>query len=454
MRFLAILAFVSISASAGPLKLTTARVLGKVEATAECSKGTANFWYSAGKILLYQAEVPVGGTFEIYSNPGKYSIVVTGASGCMATQNIELKPATQSKIVLNLSPVAPSRKAAFFPGIPSAEADYWCPTCNMMINNSAPSLPSLPTMYAPYGSSPLVYSPDMTSSSYYGATNYPNYSWPAAWQGNGFQNQWSGNGFNGPAYPPAFGPMRPLTSSPSGGMMDGSPGTNMAWLMANTPGSEVGGFNGNSSLGNMNMGIGKPNVYVSGPTGSEIKIQVKLPGDSFPWVGVPSHESKGWSAKIASDGALVSDGVKYPYFFYDFRATEGKLQDQAGFCSTPEAILPRLLATLTKAGFQKREVQDFKDYWAYKLPSSEEYCVFPQMTAELDRIAKLEITPAPSRLTRLTFVIVPKEWRAKPEQKFANRPKKEWIAPDDKQRKIASDATEVREWGVGFLKAN
>lgn len=56
-------------------------------------------------------------------------------------------------------------------------------------------------------------------------------------------------------------------------------------------------------------------------------------------------------------------------------------------------------------GFSEQEIGDFIVFWDEKL-EKEDYIMYPQETAIVDRAMPVEITPEPENITRMWFVFV------------------------------------------------
>ena len=400
-----------VFSSAEALAGGSGTILGRIQPTAGCNTGAAHLWYSQARTLLYDAEVPPNGTFEIHSVPGTFSIVVTSSSGCFVEQRIDIKPSETNTITiaLNRSPQqTASRNRKEIPDVvlsfltpgSLALADQYCPNCGGPFNNFS----ALPF----YNSTGFYSTPSFFPTAFpwwagYGAMSYSNFYAPSAWSGGGFN--------------PAMYPMSSGAAIHGGG-----------------------------------VGIGKPNIYVTAPSGFEGSINVDMAKSSTWWMAVPSHGDPGWRFKIGPDGAIVSQNARYDYLFFDYRAEQSELQDKKGFCAEPQKIVPLMAEALSKLRFNEREIKDFNDHWSIKLPSSSYYCVYPQLKSDLDRVSKIRATPAPTSVTRVVFVVVTKERLTGKKGKFTREPTMKWTPPSTVQRATASMGFEIREWGVGFLQ--
>ncbi len=199
-------------------------------------------------------------------------------------------------------------------------------------------------------------------------------------------------------------------------------------------------------------GMGKPNLYISGPAGTLIHVQVQLPKESTLLAAVPIHGANGWTGMLEGNGSISSQGVSYPYFFYDLRMNEDSLQAERGFCVGQDSLISKLTEVLEQKGFKPNEVKDFREYWSVKMPLSQKYCVFPQENLEMDTIAKLQITPAPARVTRVGFMIVIAEGLVQSTRKFTREPSQPWKETKDLLASENTQGIQIREWGVGFVE--
>ncbi len=209
--------------------------------------------------------------------------------------------------------------------------------------------------------------------------------------------------------------------------------------------------------GRGNAFAGKPNIYISAPKGTKVSVKLKLADDSNLLAALPKHGEKGWTATMGTNDTLTVDEngtqANYPYFFYDFRLNEKKLQDSAGVCFPKEELMPNLTKMLKDKGFKPQEIQDFFVHWSVKMPRSNSYCVFPQEEEILNEVAALEITPKPTSIKRLVFMIAVEEGLVKNDDiKFTTPPSQKYrsFASTENPAK-AKSGIQVREWGVGFI---
>lgn len=202
------------------------------------------------------------------------------------------------------------------------------------------------------------------------------------------------------------------------------------------------------------VGLAKPNVYFSGKKGLNSNLRVKLLDSKDNWlVSTPIYNPEGWNFKIVADSAIEVEKVNYPFLYYDLRVSDKGLQSAAGFCEERNKAIEKMSQILKTSGFKKNEIKDFESHWRIKMPP-DAVCVFPQTQTELDKVAGLEVTPKPSKVTRMVFAVATKESILSKGlgTSFQKLPEKEWFSSKQENRTPSSkDTFEVREWGVAFF---
>ncbi len=396
-----------------PLK-DAAVIAGTLSAEQSCAKDRAMVWISKGTSLIYQAEVPIGGTFEFHVIPGANNVIATSASGCF----VEIETMSAPNEVKTLEPKLKRLKQAsrfspldFF--IPQAHAIMTsCPQCEKAAREQQfmqviqiqeyfrfQQLQQQLIMNQMMGLSGFSYVSQMPVPYWapQGAMMFKNFNYPAPMMNNGIS----------------------AAALPGGGRHD----------------------------------FGKPNLYFNGADGTAIKARLRFSAakDSNWLAAIPAHGNKAWSGKLIENQFVSDDGARYPYLFSDYRLDHPLIQDHEGFCAKPNEVVPKMVQALHDLGFKQTEIRDFAEYWSLKLPPSKRYCVYPQLTQILNAIAPLDIEPKPASITRVVFVIQLDEAMDKGQSSFAHIPAKTWTPPKPLDRGPSSQGLQVREWGVGFL---
>jgi hypothetical protein len=191
--------------------------------------------------------------------------------------------------------------------------------------------------------------------------------------------------------------------------------------------------------------VGKPNLYIYGKKGTNFSIRLKGDEKSLLLAAVPGYEN-GWTGKL-NDKGFVAEDSQYGYVYYDYSVDISKLQWTQGKCVKQNQLMGYLNKLLKLNNFKKNEIKDFNDYWPYKMPQADEYCVYPQGNKELDVVAKLEVTPK-ANINRLAFFVVPRNAiPLKQKITYFRKPSSEWKQVNVKNK----DPIQINEWGVGFL---
>lgn len=393
----------------------SATITGVIQDVPKACEGEMQIWISQSSTLLYQASAMKDASFEFHVMPGPHEVTVISQTGCLFERSVKLRADEVSELRVALkTPSTPKAQAAGERKPAQVIGGAVCPYCGASgfaggvgMGGMGMGMGNMGGMGG-FGMNPW-WSP-------FGMMNYSNFFYPAPWM-------WGG------IYPSFYpGPMM-WPSVPGGGMM------------------------------------GKPNMYFDGPAGQEIQVQVEMTQDSNWLAAVPMHGTKGWKGKIQGPDQLELNGAKLAYAFYDYRLNPTLLQSQEGFCTAPETLMPKLTSELERAGFSAYEVKDFREYWQLKLPRAPSYCVYPQDERQLSRATKLKITPAPEKVIRIAFMIVPQDTGFTPDY-FKQKPRTAWtphareaggviVALDPPATANRTPASKtgitVREWGVGFL---
>lgn len=202
-----------------------------------------------------------------------------------------------------------------------------------------------------------------------------------------------------------------------------------------------------------NIAMGKPNIYLTGKDSGKFKL--KFTSDSFNFLAtVPSFKDKEISGELRT-GNLFVDDTQYSYLSYDARTNDENFQSNQGLCGTRKEVFQFMIEGLKTYQFPNQARIDFAEYWAMKLPEASKYCVYPQVNAQLDKIAPLEITfddKSEVRTERLFYLVIPQDFNGKripaKENRFSDKPKSLW---KHYTRTVIPKTPYLHEWGVGFV---
>lgn len=150
----------------------------------------------------------------------------------------------------------------------------------------------------------------------------------------------------------------------------------------------------------------KPVIYVYPKEDTPMNIQVNPKGSmtfTYPEIG------NGWNVVAHPDGSMSIAGKTYPYLFWEatdhFSASDIDLKQ--GFIVTGKEAIPFLEEHLATMGLNSREQTDFITYWGPRLAANEQQFVHFVVNKACDRMATLDITPAPEAVYRIFMVWSP-----------------------------------------------
>ena len=111
-----VLTGLNVSWAVPPTAPDGVKVTGRLTATKDCTapgivsrRENPQVWVSVGQILLYQLDVPVGGTYEFHLKPGAYELLASNPRGCLAQSTLTVQAGTE--LVSHLELATPPRSA-------------------------------------------------------------------------------------------------------------------------------------------------------------------------------------------------------------------------------------------------------------------------------------------------------------------------------------------------------
>lgn len=213
------------------------------------------------------------------------------------------------------------------------------------------------------------------------------------------------------------------------------------------------GTNGNEYPYGGLVALEKSNIYFAEK--DEGKFKLKISSDDFNFLAtVPSFKDKEISGELRK-GSIYAENIWYPHIFYGARVSDDHLQNTQGFCGTRNEIFQFMIEGLKKYEFPDQARADFVEYGSVKIFEASRYCVYPQASAQLDKVAPLEITfddKSQVRTERLFYLVIPQDFNGKrlpaKSHRFVNKPKNLW---KHYTRTVIPKTPYLYEWGVGFV---
>jgi hypothetical protein len=146
----------------------------------------------------------------------------------------------------------------------------------------------------------------------------------------------------------------------------------------------------------------KPAINLYPTTKTNVTVEVHPKGD-FTYTE-PSYPDEGWKATAYPDGRIVYGKIAYPYLYWEAEIQDNLIPEQKKGYVVEYSNLADLFETiLPKLGLNKREQQQFSEYWLKVLPKSNYYLVGVVPQTVIDDLAPLKISPTPDSLLRVTL---------------------------------------------------
>lgn len=151
-----------------------------------------------------------------------------------------------------------------------------------------------------------------------------------------------------------------------------------------------------------NVNCYKPNIYLYGEAGTTMELIFSAP--MLLTETIPDY-SAGWTVEIGEDENLVVDGkAGYSYLFYESVTIPGIFQTREGFFVGAWDRRERFEEILRAYGLNRREIEDFVEFWDEFLQEGTDYLMYPQTTETVDGAMPLEVRGAqPDNYFRLWF---------------------------------------------------
>lgn len=145
---------------------------------------------------------------------------------------------------------------------------------------------------------------------------------------------------------------------------------------------------------------GKPVIYLYPTKTADVSVQVKPAGGLT--VTEPAYGKTGWLVNAKPSGKLFNyaDKKSYPYLFWEGYGLNYQ-QPTEGFVVAKADVDQFLTKSLAKLGLNATEAADFKAFWQSKLEASPYVFVTFLPQAQFDKLAPLQIKPAPDTVIRV-----------------------------------------------------
>lgn len=146
----------------------------------------------------------------------------------------------------------------------------------------------------------------------------------------------------------------------------------------------------------------KPALYLYPTTDSTINVNLDVNG--YIYNDIPKYDD-GWEVFVTKEGIIES---KYDYLFYEVKLFKTDVPEE-GWVVEYGRLEEWFLSNLPKLGLNKKETEQFMDYWIQELPQANYYEVKLLDKTFLDKNITLNISPQPDTVIRLMFYFTPLE---------------------------------------------
>lgn len=154
---------------------------------------------------------------------------------------------------------------------------------------------------------------------------------------------------------------------------------------------------------------GKPVIYLYPEATTTVSVELS-PVGGFSKTE-PTYDD-GWNVIATPQGDLteIKTGKAYPYLFWEGRGGIYETPEK-GFAVKRENIHSFLVEKLTKLGLNKKERDDFIEFWEPRMKSAPYYFVTFMTNSTMDKLAPMTVTPAPTTVIRILMDFTPLEKR-------------------------------------------
>jgi len=145
---------------------------------------------------------------------------------------------------------------------------------------------------------------------------------------------------------------------------------------------------------------GKPVIYLYPTKTTDVSVQVTPAGGLT--ITKPAYGKTGWLVKAEPSGQLYNytDKKTYLYLFWEGYGLNYQAPKE-GFVIAKADVASFLAKSLAKLGLNKTEAADFKAFWQSKLEASPYVFVTFLPQAQFDKLAPLQVKPAPDTVIRV-----------------------------------------------------
>jgi len=146
----------------------------------------------------------------------------------------------------------------------------------------------------------------------------------------------------------------------------------------------------------------KPAIYLYPTTTTNVNVKVAPVGKML--YTDPQYPQSGWDVQAQPNGILSYQNKSYDYLYYEAEIPDSNIEKpDKGFVVAKNDLASFLTEILPKLSLNKKEADEFKNYWIKALPDSPYYFIGIVSQSNLNSIAPLSISPTPNTVIRVTL---------------------------------------------------
>ncbi len=150
----------------------------------------------------------------------------------------------------------------------------------------------------------------------------------------------------------------------------------------------------------------KPVIYLYPEKSEQVNVRVNPIGGLVKTD--PIYEN-GWTVNATPDSILTDTktGKEYPYLFWEGGKDGVVKVSKQGFVVAKKDVSLTLTQKLSEFGLNKKEQDDFLEFWVPKLSNAPYYFITFISRSEIDRVSPMNINPKPDTVIRVLMDYVP-----------------------------------------------
>ena len=131
-----------------------------------------------------------------------------------------------------------------------------------------------------------------------------------------------------------------------------------------------------------------------------VNVELDLPLGGSIVKSIPEYQN-GWKVEVDPGGKINGE---FDYLFYE-SSNPDKFQYSHGWIIGSNRLQIFFQKNLSDAGFNRKEINDFIEYWIPKLTDYRYYIIYPQHIRIIEQMIKLKVTSKPESILRYYYVI-------------------------------------------------